>query len=303
MQNLHKNLWILASIFVLMLSACTAQKTINAQATEIAQLKAEKGDLTTLDAPVATPDPCVVQNNCNGSASAAPAAGPCVVTHDSIVSFSDTEVSSDVEWLRVQLWTNGQPEYESVIPAGRYPKSSAVAGYVWEFSPTCTLEQLVQDAHESSRRRVASGANNGGYVEWQTLVEWGFLTVAWQNSNNAFGQQPQAVAPAAVEPAQPASPAIEPAQGCPEAAMQRYSKAESFPVIGPSIVHPYRDGQPQYRVMVPKGTTVEFVNVKGDVYQYAQENEACAANLQLEFDKGAYDPKTIDELRSMGWIK
>lgn len=111
-------------------------------------------------------------------------------------------------------------------------------------------------------------------------------------------------APPAATSAPTAQPTAAPQQGCPGASFTRYDQPSTFTVAGPAVVHPYRDGQPQYRVKLVSGESTTFQDVKGDVYTWL-DTDPCRANLEFEFAKGAgaYAAKTVAELRAIGWVQ
>lgn len=82
-----------------------------------------------------------------------------------------TEVStSEGNWLHVEYWVGGNaPEYETILPGGRYLlQINFAGGHVWEYPSNCTFEQVKAEVDDNIIRRLAQKANNAGYIEWQT---------------------------------------------------------------------------------------------------------------------------------------
>jgi len=100
---------------------------------------------------------------------ATPIAANCRIIHD--YQLKDlTEVStSDGNWLHVEYWPGGDaPEYETILPGGRYIlKISFAGGHVWEYAG-CTFGQVKAEVDAHISRRLEQKAKNGGYVEWQS---------------------------------------------------------------------------------------------------------------------------------------
>ena len=79
-----------------------------------------------------------------------------------------TEVSTSKDgFLHVEFWVGGDaPEYETILPGGRYLlKIQFSGGHVWEYAG-CTFEQVKNQVDAHISRRLAQKAKNGGYVEW-----------------------------------------------------------------------------------------------------------------------------------------
>lgn len=90
-----------------------------------------------------------------------------------------TELSSQPNSLiHVEYYTqDGQPEYESVLPSGRYTvDKSFPGGHVWEYSTSCSVEQVLNQVAGHIARRLQNLANNKGYRPWEDLVEMGFIS-------------------------------------------------------------------------------------------------------------------------------
>ena len=95
----------------------------------------------------------------------------CRAVHDYGLD-AKPEISTSGMFLRVQYWTDGQPERETFLPAsaaggGRFILTRALRGHVWEFDGTCTDADMKADVDGSITRRKLGGANNAGYVEWK----------------------------------------------------------------------------------------------------------------------------------------
>ncbi len=132
--------------------------------------------------PVASPTQQIFVDVVTPASPPAGQGGNCVVVHESIVSFGDQEISSANNWLRVQLWSNGTPEFESVLKPGRYLIYGKVAGMVWEFSPSCTEAEMWADADASYQRRLAARVNTGGVVSLQQFIDSGWLEIVFQEN-------------------------------------------------------------------------------------------------------------------------
>lgn len=74
-------------------------------------------------------------------------------------------------YLHVEWFLPGQPEYETVLPSGRYLIKTPLAGHVWEYSPDCDPNQVLRQVADHIARRLALKANNGGFVPYQRLLE------------------------------------------------------------------------------------------------------------------------------------
>lgn len=90
--------------------------------------------------------------------------------------------------------------------------------------------------------------------------------------------------------------------GCPPATRQDFPIATDVTFTGPAIVHPWWNngkptfGQQQVRVMVPLGTVATIYQMMGKSWTYVQ-NQACANNLQREFENAAQLPVlSLDKL-------
>lgn len=100
--------------------------------------------------------------------------------------------------------------------------------------------------------------------------------------------------------------------GCPPAKEETIGadgKGKDVVVPGPAIVHPWWNngkapfGQEQVRTKVFPGTTSTFLNMLGKVWVY-QDNTACAANLESEFENAKDLPvRGLDQLRNDGLIR
>jgi len=96
------------------------------------------------------------------------AENPCVVIHDYQLRDLTEVATSSGNFLHVEYWVGGDaPEYETVLPGGRYLlKTQFAGGHVWEYTG-CTFEQVKNQVDAHISRRLAQKANNGGYIEWQ----------------------------------------------------------------------------------------------------------------------------------------
>lgn len=74
-------------------------------------------------------------------------------------------------YLHVEWFLPSQPEYETVLPSGRYLIKTPLAGHVWEYSPDCDPNQVLRQVADHIARRLALKANNGGFVPYQRLLE------------------------------------------------------------------------------------------------------------------------------------
>lgn len=137
-----------------------------------------RGGQEVVQKPVATPMPRV-EVTAVSTAVPAPAAarqpaaasGPCRAVHDYGLDLKP-EVATSMLYIRVQFWTDGQPERETFLPAsaapgGRFLLTVPLRGHVWEFDGICTDADMKADVDGSIARRKLGGANTAGYVEWQ----------------------------------------------------------------------------------------------------------------------------------------
>jgi hypothetical protein len=91
-------------------------------------------------------------------------------------------------FLHVQWYVkDGDPERESVLPSGRYLIKTPLRGHVWEYSPTCTPDQVLEQVAESISRRLDVGADNAGYAPWQEwLVGKGLIEIVKMTSTSVI---------------------------------------------------------------------------------------------------------------------
>lgn len=97
-----------------------------------------------------------------------------------------TEMSSQPNSLiHVEWYTaDGQPEYESVLPSGRYTVDKPFpGGHVWEYSTSCSVEQVLNQVAGHIARRLQNQANNKGYRPWEDLVDLGFISQVTSTSS------------------------------------------------------------------------------------------------------------------------
>jgi hypothetical protein len=107
-----------------------------------------------------TPTPTPVTN---------PPAPICTVIHEYQLKDLPEVATSSGNFLHVEYWTGGSaPEYEVILPGGRYLLQTQFAGgHVWEYAG-CTFEQVKSQVDAHISRRLAQKANNGGYVNWES---------------------------------------------------------------------------------------------------------------------------------------
>lgn len=96
----------------------------------------------------------------------------CRVINDYNLLPDMDHVSTSGTQLHVEYWWEGQPERETLLPTkgvagGRYNLTRSLRGHVWEYNSCTDVEVRTQiDAHIP--RRKAGGANNAGFVQWET---------------------------------------------------------------------------------------------------------------------------------------
>ncbi|MBI3282962.1 hypothetical protein HYZ70_02695 [Candidatus Curtissbacteria bacterium] len=96
----------------------------------------------------------------------------CRVIHESVVVETMGHVSTSGSQIHLEFWWEGQPEKETFFNAtqgagGRFNFTRPLKGWVWEYADCSDAEVRAQiDAHIPRRR--AGGANNAGYVQWET---------------------------------------------------------------------------------------------------------------------------------------
>jgi len=97
-----------------------------------------------------------------------PPAPICTVIHDYQLKDLTEVATSSGNFLHVEYWVGGDnPEYETILPGGRYTlRISFAGGHVWEYRD-CSFEQVKSQVDAHVARRLAQKANNGGYIEWQ----------------------------------------------------------------------------------------------------------------------------------------
>lgn len=91
-------------------------------------------------------------------------------------------------FLHVEWYVkDGDPERESVLPSGRYLIKTPLRGHVWEYSPSCTPEQVLEQVAGQIDRRHDVGANNAGYAAWQEwLVGKGLIEIVKMTSSTVI---------------------------------------------------------------------------------------------------------------------
>ena len=138
------------------------QQTLEAQATQLASLMATSTPTNTPTPAAPASHPAVVQPT--------PAAPPCVVIHDYTIK-GLTEVSTSKDgFLHVEFWEGANtPEYETILPGGRYLlRTNFAGGHVWEYGPGCSFDQVMEQVKAHIDRRIDQKANNGGYLKWES---------------------------------------------------------------------------------------------------------------------------------------
>ena len=87
-------------------------------------------------------------------------------------------------YLHVEHWVEGAPEYESVFPSGRYAVTYAFpGGHVWEYSPECTIDQVMSEVEGHIGRRLDLRANNAGYMHYSVLLDTNYLETIRMTGN------------------------------------------------------------------------------------------------------------------------
>lgn len=107
------------------------------------------------------------------AAQAAPAfTDKCSAVHDYGLDLKP-EVATSGSFIHTEYWWEGQPEREVILPAsaasgGRFILTRALRGHVWEYPAICSYEQVRAEVDAHIQRRIRGGANNAGFVDWQT---------------------------------------------------------------------------------------------------------------------------------------
>lgn len=127
--------------------------------------------------PTATPEPTAQPTTV---VETTPRSGSvCSVINDyQLLDLPEVSVEPD-GWLHVETFVNGQPEYETALPSGRYTidQSLTDGGHVWEYAPECTIDEVLTQMTAHIARRVELKAKNGGYVHYQEYIDSGLFTV------------------------------------------------------------------------------------------------------------------------------
>jgi hypothetical protein len=99
-----------------------------------------------------------------------PPAPICTVIHDYQLKDLPEVATSSGNFLHVEYWTGGSaPEYETILPGGRYLlRTNFAGGHVWEYGPGCDFDQVMEQVNAHIARRIAQKAKNGGYVNWES---------------------------------------------------------------------------------------------------------------------------------------
>ncbi len=92
----------------------------------------------------------------------------CKVIHDYQLKDLSEVATSVGNYIHVEFYVDGQPEFETLLPGGRYTLNTQFpGGHVWEYSGCSENEVMVQiNAHIA--RRLSQKANNGGFQEWKS---------------------------------------------------------------------------------------------------------------------------------------
>lgn len=163
---------ILASLFVVSILLAACGVVLPTQ--EPAAATAQPTTAPTQAAPTATPTP-----EPTSTPTAQPTPKPCTVINDyQLLDLPEVSVENG-GWLHVETFINGQPEYETVLPSGRYTIDQAKTngGHVWEYAPECTIDEVLTQVTAHTARRLELKANNGGYIHYQEYIDSGLFTV------------------------------------------------------------------------------------------------------------------------------
>lgn len=103
--------------------------------------------------------------------------GTCRVTNSYQLTSSMSSLSlGGGTHLHVEFYTPGNPEYETMLPAGETPTGTYSmqpyvlgGGYWWQYHD-CSDAQIRANIDAHITRRQAAGANNGGYVDWHNTL-------------------------------------------------------------------------------------------------------------------------------------
>ena len=103
---------------------------------------------------------------------AAPTSAPPVVTPETCKVIAEyrldgkTTLTTVGSFIHVEFFWNGEPERETILQGGEWMVNRTLDGFVWEYHPVCTFEQVMAQVNAHIGRRLADSANNAGYVEW-----------------------------------------------------------------------------------------------------------------------------------------
>lgn len=96
----------------------------------------------------------------------------CSMINDyDLLEFMD-HLSTSGSQIHVEYWWEGEPERETFLPTvevkgGRYNLTRGLKGHIWEYA-NCTNQEVLDQIMAHINRRLAGGANNAGYVKWET---------------------------------------------------------------------------------------------------------------------------------------
>lgn len=92
----------------------------------------------------------------------------CRVIHDYQLKDLPEVSTSYGNFIHVEYYVEGQPEFETLLPGGRYTLNTQFpGGHVWEYTG-CTQNEVMAQINAHITRRLEQKANNGGYQEWQS---------------------------------------------------------------------------------------------------------------------------------------
>lgn len=92
----------------------------------------------------------------------------CRVIHDYQLKDLPEVSTSFGNFIHVEYFVDGQPEFETLLPGGRYTLNTQFpGGHVWEYTG-CTQDEVMAQINAHIARRLGQKANNGGYQEWQS---------------------------------------------------------------------------------------------------------------------------------------
>ncbi len=208
--------------------------------------------------------------------------GVCRVINDYGLELKP-EVATSGSQIHVEYWWDGQPERETLIPAGaapggRFLLARPLKGHVREYAD-CQDGQVMDQIRAHIERRKAGGADNAGYVDWKTT-----------------GLFKPAVLQSAAQPGASAD-------SC-QAQQATMSVGGNYVISGPAIVNVWTNraspppwGQTEVKVMVPSGS-VDFTNVGGTAYNYP-----AGCDVSGDFARNSLPARDLAELRQYGLVR